>query len=153
MINNNQNEIDPQQNFNTTNITNTISAPTTRILNNFNFACRDIRPEYQNTPTQIITNEQLLIDLNSETDPTLPIQPSTTKTTTFTKSTITSTYTTESFTTTTTTTNIKCQHCNQIPAIGRGRLLLQFHLRRKLYFPRNVLIILLDFPYFSALSM
>jgi len=128
----NQNEIDPQQNFNTTNITNTISAPTTRILNNFNFACRDIRSEYQNTPTQIITNEQLLIDLNSETDPTIPIQPSTstTKTTTFTKSTITSTYTTESFTTTTTTTNKKCKHCNQIPAIGRGRILLQFHERQ-----------------------
>ncbi len=109
----NLNEINQQYN-NTAKITNTTTAPKPKILNNFQFACKDIRSEFQNTPTQIIRQEQLLIDLNSETDPTIPMQPATatTKTTTtFTKSTITSTYTTESFTNTTTTTNNTCKHC------------------------------------------
>jgi hypothetical protein len=125
----NQNASNQHQHHTQSTITNTTSAPAARILNNFHFACRDIRPEYQNAPTQMIKQEQLLIDLITEPDTTIPIQPtiSNTKTTTTFTSTITSTLTTESFTTT--TTNNKCKYCNQIPTIGRGKLLLQYHER------------------------
>ena len=110
-------------------IQQTNSTPKEKNVNTlFHFASRDIRPEFANTSPQFIKQEQLLIDLTTDIDPTTPIQPassSTKTTTTIIKKTITSTITTESITTT--TSNNRCKHCNQIPTIGRGRLILDFH--------------------------